>query len=243
MEALIDCFNLQGHQVVSLIGSGGKTSLMWYLANHYRKQNVLVSTTTKIGYPVNRPYDFFYSENFSKLGKDGKGITLAGNHTSGGYKLSALPATVFQESLHYFDKVFLEADGSKQLPLKGWETFEPVILAETTITIGLIPISVLGKCINQKTVHRLPLFLRATGAIQGAQIKEETLAEIIASPTGLWSKSQGQRILCINQVETEEQLIQAKKVLSLLPHMLLKRLSKVIACNIQSGEGSVLWEK
>lgn len=243
METLSDCFDFQGQQVISLIGSGGKTSLMWYLAEYYRDQTILVSTTTKIGYPVERSYDYFYSEDFSTLGKDGHGITLAGCLAADGHKLSALPHAVFQQSLQHFDKVFLEADGSKQLPLKGWETFEPVVVPETTVTIGLIPISAVGKAINDRTIHRLPLFLRATGATQGAKIHEETLAEIITSPTGLWEKSQGQRILCINQVETPTQLKQAKKVLSLLPQMLLKRLSKVIACNIQSKEGIVLWEK
>ncbi|EOH98831.1 hypothetical protein UAY_02100 [Enterococcus moraviensis ATCC BAA-383] len=243
MDSLIDCFDFQGKQVISLIGSGGKTSLMWYLADFYHDQNVLISTTTKIGYPIDRPYDFFYSNDFSTLGRDGQGITLAGCLAADGHKLSSLPLSVFEESLHYFDKAFIEADGSKQLPLKGWETFEPVILPETTATIGLIPISVIGKYIDQMTVHRLPLFIRATGAVQGEQIQEKTLAEIISSPTGLWSKSHGQRILCINQVQTTDQLRQAKKVLSLLPHMLLKRLSKVIACNIQTEEGIVLWEK
>ncbi|OJG28417.1 hypothetical protein RU98_GL000010 [Enterococcus caccae] len=216
---------------------------MWYLADCYRNQSVLVSTTTKIGCPVDRPHDYFYSSNFSNLGCDGQGITLAGRVCEGGYKLKSLPLPVFEELLPHFDKAFLEADGSKQLPLKGWETFEPVVLPKTTVTIGLIPISAVGKNIDQMTVHRLALFLRATGAIQGEKVKEETLAEIIASPTGLWKKSHGQRILCINQVQTIEQLKQAKKVLALLPQMLLKRLSKVIACNVQTKEGIVLWEK
>ncbi|ALS01113.1 hydroxylase [Enterococcus silesiacus] len=243
METLSNCFDLQGRQVISLIGSGGKTSLMWYLANCYRNKKVLVSTTTKIGRSNECLYDFFYSDYFSDLGKDGVGITLAGKVTAEGYKLSSLPLTDFQAACQRFDKVFLEADGSKQLPLKGWETFEPVIVPETTVTIGLVPISVLGRPIDRRTIHRLELFLRATGANEGELITEATLAEIIASPTGLWSKSHGQRVLCINQVETPDQLIQAKKILSLLPMMLLKRLSKVIACNIQSEEGIILWEK
>ncbi|MGX7263069.1 selenium cofactor biosynthesis protein YqeC [Enterococcus crotali] len=243
METLSHCFDLQGQQVISLIGSGGKTSVMWYLANCYRNEKILVSTTTKIGRANESLYDFFYGDQFSDLGKDGVGITLAGTVMANGYKLSSLPLTVFQTALQQFDKVFLEADGSKQLPLKGWETFEPVILPETTVTIGLVPISVLGRKIDRSTIHRLELFLRATGADEGALITEEILAEIIASPTGLWSKSHGQRILCINQVETPNQLIQAKKILSLLPTMLLKRLSKVIACNVQSKEGVILWEK
>lgn len=243
METLSSCFDLQGQQVISLIGSGGKTSLMWYLANCYRNKKVLVSTTTKIGRSNECLYDFFYSDHFSDLGKDGVGITLAGTVTANGYKLGSLPLTDVQAACQCFDKVFLEADGSKQLPLKGWETFEPVILPETTITIGLVPISVLGRTIDRNTIHRLELFLRATGAHEGGLITEEILAEIIASPTGLWSKSCGQRILCINQVETPDQLIQAKKILSLLPTMLLKRLNKIIACNVQTREGMILWEK
>ncbi|GGC78889.1 selenium cofactor biosynthesis protein YqeC [Enterococcus wangshanyuanii] len=242
MERLIDCFDFEGKQVVSLIGSGGKTSLMWYLAECYRQEKVLVSTTTKIGCPVHQPYDFFYSQDFSKVGTDGKGITLAGTRLSGGHKLSA-PPSMIQQSFPMFDKIFLEADGSKQLPLKGWETFEPVVIPETTATIGLIPISVLNEKIDLTTVHRLPLFLRATGTKTGDVICEETLAEVISSPKGLWAKSRGHRILCINQVESSEQLKQAEKVLSLLPCMLMKRLTKVIACNVQSGKGVVLWEK
>ncbi|MGG5341038.1 selenium cofactor biosynthesis protein YqeC [Enterococcus sp. AZ192] len=242
MERLNDCFAFQGKQVISLIGSGGKTSLMWYLADCYRHEKVLVSTTTKIGYPLHQLYDFFYCQDFSKVGTDGRGITLAGTHMLGAHKLSS-PPSIVQQSFPSFDKIFLEADGSKQLPLKGWETFEPVVIPETTVTIGLIPISVLNQKIDETTVHRLPLFLRATGTKTGEVICEETLAEVISSPKGLWAKSRGHRILCINQVETSEQLNQAKKVLSLLPCMLMKRLTKVIACNVQSGKGVVLWEK
>jgi probable selenium-dependent hydroxylase accessory protein YqeC len=242
MAALIDCLNIRGQQVISLIGSGGKTSLMWYLAKCHKQERVLVSTTTKIGCPITQPYDFFYSENFANLGSDGVGITLAGLFTEKKDKL-AMPPTSFRSTFKKFDKVFLEADGSKQLPLKGWETFEPVILPETSMTIGIVPITALRQPIDANAVHRLPLFLRATGATEGQLITEKIIAEIIASPTGLWSKCQGQRILCINQVESATQLRQAKKITSLLPKTLLTRLSKVVACNIQSQEGVVLWSK
>ncbi|MFD1899336.1 hypothetical protein GQR36_02895 [Enterococcus termitis] len=105
MEKLIDCFAFQGRQIVSLIGSGGKTSMMWYLADCYRQEKVLVSTTTKIGYPTHRLFDYFYSDDFSRLGKDDQGITLAGIITADGHKLSAPPASV-QQSFSRFDKIF-----------------------------------------------------------------------------------------------------------------------------------------
>ncbi|MGK0612223.1 selenium cofactor biosynthesis protein YqeC, partial [Enterococcus faecalis] len=158
---------------------------------------------------------------------------VAGRFTKEHTKLR-IPPAVFSSLFAKFDKVLLESEGSKQIPVKGWETIETVIIPETTITIGLMPIAGLGKTISSATVHRLPLFLRSTDTKAGQIILEETLANIIASPVGLWAKSRGQRILCLNQVETASQLLQARTVASLLPHSLLTRLSKVIACNIQT---------
>ena len=57
------CFDLQGKEIVSIVGSGGKTSLMWALAKTYRKEAVLVSTTTKIGFQ-RQLYDYFYTNHF-----------------------------------------------------------------------------------------------------------------------------------------------------------------------------------
>ena len=242
MGRLVNCFAFQNQSVISLIGSGGKTTLMWYLAHCFREESILVSTTTKIAYPKQSFYDYFYDKQFTEIGMAGRGITLAGVRIGNGKKLSAPPEAI-KQTFFRFDKVFLEADGSKQLPLKGWENFEPVVIPETTITIGVIPIAVLGKTINQELVHRLPLFLKATGTAQGERVQEKTLAAIISSPNGLWMKSYGQKILCINQVETTTQLIQAQKVVELLPVNIVNQLTKIIACSAQSGEGEILWEK
>ena len=67
MESLKKCFDLQGKEIVSIVGSGGKTSLMWALAKTYRKEAVLVSTTTKIGFPQRQLYDYFYTNHFEKI--------------------------------------------------------------------------------------------------------------------------------------------------------------------------------
>nr|WP_279381006.1 hypothetical protein [Enterococcus faecalis] len=63
---------------MSIVGSGGKTSLMWALAKTYRKEAVLVSTTTKIGFPQRQLYDYFYTNHFEKITPNICGITLAG---------------------------------------------------------------------------------------------------------------------------------------------------------------------
>ncbi|RBR85581.1 hypothetical protein EB55_01690 [Enterococcus faecalis] len=40
MESLKKCFDLQGKEIVSIVGSGGKTSLMWALAKTYRAESL-----------------------------------------------------------------------------------------------------------------------------------------------------------------------------------------------------------
>ena len=82
---------------------------------------------------------------------------------------------------------FLEADGSKQRPLKGWSSYEPVILKETTTTIGVLPISVIGQKIDETTIHRLPL-LELTDAQLQEPITETLLAQLIAHPKGLFKE-------------------------------------------------------
>ncbi|NRR74941.1 hypothetical protein HRD57_02125 [Tetragenococcus halophilus] len=57
-------------------------------------------------------------------------------------------------------RVFLEADGAKQRPLKAWADFEPVIVSETTTTIGIIPLCVLGQRTDETIIHRLPYYLK-----------------------------------------------------------------------------------
>lgn len=243
MHPLVECLNIQGHQIVSLLGSGGKTSLMWYLARYYHKEKILISTTTKIGYPAPETYDFFATDNFTSLKNAKSGITVAGALCHDGQKLMMPKDSSFRESFSYFDKVFLESDGSKQLPLKGWASFEPVILPETTVSIGLIPVSAVGKLVDEQTIHRLPLFLKCTNTKEGESISVQTIADVMTASNGLFAKTQGKSIVCLNQVDSEEKLSQARQITSLLPKIWLENnLTKVIACNVQSKEGIVLWE-
>ena len=243
MESLKKCFDLQGKEIVSIVGSGGKTSLMWALAKTYRKEAVLVSTTTKIGFPQRQLNDYFYTNHFEKITPNICGITLAGTAINNQTKLTMPAMTSFQTLFQHFTKVFLEADGSKQRPLKGWSSYEPVILKETTTTIGVLPISVIGQKIDVTTIHRLPLFLELTDAQLQEPITETLLAQLIAHPKGLFKESQGQRILCLNQTHTRREFVQAMNVCLQLPKSCFEKLDKIIACNMELEKGLILWEK
>lgn len=239
---LKECFNLSQHEVISLIGSGGKTSLMFALSQLFDNDKVLITTTTKIGFPTRDKFDHYISDEVP-FKEAARGITLLASNGKVGEKITDVSLEALKNLVPSFDKVLIEADGSKTLPLKGWKPFEPVIIEETTLTIGLIPISVLEEEISEEIIHRLPLFLNMIEKKKGDKIDAKTLAEVIAHPNGLFAKAKGKRQLVINQVETKEDLYQASLVILNLPKKFLETLDSAVAISVHRSEGFKLWQK
>lgn len=240
-KELSACFDLPEKAIVSIIGSGGKTTLLNYLAKKSAAEKVLVATTTKMKKPQKADYDQIYFSEFDQLGKE-IGISFAANLISEEEKVTFPADPTVRQSFEKFDQVFLEADGSKQLPLKAWADFEPVIFPETTVTIGVIPIKILHKKISAATIHRLPLFLEWLSVSADEKVTLRLLAEIVTKERGLFYLAQGSEILFINQVETEDDLKNAQKLtaeINQFPH----QITKIIAGSGQKKEGIILWEK
>ena len=63
-----DALGLLPGDVVSIVGSGGKTSLLWHLAEENRGRRVLVSTTTKMWVPPVDAFDWDISAGRDALG-------------------------------------------------------------------------------------------------------------------------------------------------------------------------------
>ena len=224
------CFNLLGHQIISVIGSGGKTSLIKYLSKSYPHETILISTTTKILMP--------------REGEYGTAVVAGDKVTTDSVEKLQMPKNPnFLKSFGNFDKVFLEADGSKGLPLKAWTDNEPVVLPETTITIAVIPITALGKAADETNIQRLPLWLNLCDSKKGTLISEEILVKMITKENGLLQKAKGKTILFFNQVENKEQLESTKKILELLPENNKKKISKIIAGSVAKGKGQIVFQQ
>ena len=134
--------------VVSFIGSGGKTTSMIATANELAAVGlrVAVTTTTKMGVHEKERL----SSSVSFFG------TIIGE------KLSAPSLEIIDCLCNTFDVVLIEADGSKRRAVKGWNDTEPVIHFRTTKTVGLISTRTLGKPVNETWVHRPERFLNIT---------------------------------------------------------------------------------
>jgi probable selenium-dependent hydroxylase accessory protein YqeC len=221
MASLSACLEAPHRRVITLIGSGGKTSLMWLLAGKHGSAKVLVTTTTKMLFegPEKRPYDYFFSGG--DFNPPPSGITLAGMPDTAAGKITPLGPELLEAIIPHYDHVFIEGDGSRGLPLKAWADHEPMVPPYTDATLGVLSLRPLGQPISAEIIHRLPLFLLLTGAREGEILSLGHLVPLITGQAagqiagktekpapgkscggkGLFSAARGDRILFINQVD------------------------------------------
>lgn len=140
--------------IISVVGSGGKTTLIKNLAARYRSEGktVLITTTTHM----------FIEED--TLLTDDAGTIIhalkeAGYAMAGipeGEKIKPLSKETFDTVCACADVVLVEADGSKRLPLKYPNATEPVIPENTDEIIVVCGLNAIGQ--KAKDVcHRLEL--------------------------------------------------------------------------------------
>ncbi|MGL5822362.1 MAG: selenium cofactor biosynthesis protein YqeC [Sarcina sp.] len=231
-----DLINIKNKDVISIVGSGGKTSLLYNIAKSTSNNKVLVSTTTKIRIPDNCFYDYiaFNEQDSITMSKSkNKGIYILANKLND-EKLESIEIDILEKIVDEFDLTILEADGSKEKLIKGWNDTEPVILEKTTKTIGIVNLDVVGKIINDENIHRIDKFLDITCTKINDLIDKECLIKLIMNKNGLFKNSKGQKILFINAVETKEKMILAQEISKKLRHQGFE-LDYIIAGSIVEG--------
>lgn len=222
---LKDIFNIKKGSIVSIVGSGGKTSLLFFLAAELKQNySVLVTTSTKILKPSVGKYDYLYTniDSFinSKLTKENNVTVISKSINEENNKLVGIDDGDLEKLLNNFDVILIEADGSRNLPLKGWKDHEPPVLIQTNKTIGVIPIGVLGREIDESFIYGYEEFKKFIG--DSKYIKEEIIKNICISKEGLFKNSTKERCLFINQADEEHHMEKAIK------------LAKYLRSNIES---------
>lgn len=159
--------------VTAVIGSGGKTSLLYRLAEELRTcGTVLLATTTHIIRPPQYPFAETATQLRAALAAEG--AACAGSYTPEG----KLTAPAFDGWEQAADFVLVEADGSKRLPAKAHEAWEPVLPPQRRRTICVLGASAFGQPIRQ-AAHRPALFAQLAGVPWSAAITPEIAARVI----------------------------------------------------------------
>lgn len=204
----------KGH-VISIVGAGGKTTLLYALAKRFKENGArtIVTTTTHIF----RPDGDLWARNANEV----KCLWNRGSYAVVGQlaengKLRSLSKQELNAYVEMADVVLIEADGAKQLPCKVPAAHEPVLLEASDIVIGVMGMDAYGRSIKE-VCFRKEETARLLHADEMDLLTAERMAAILASEKGT-RKNVGNReyYVVLNKCESEERIQAAEKIRELL---------------------------
>lgn len=235
MNNLSSIFDIKKGDVVSIVGSGGKTTLMFKLADELKDTyKVLVTTSTKIYMPDKKYKIYTTLENFINNHDEIENgiIVVAGGYNAESNKLIGINDDDSDILMKHFDIILIEADGSRGLPLKGWKEHEPVILKASDKTIGIITANTINKRIDSDFVYNYDEFNILTD--YSDRLDFEAVQKICTRKNGLFKNSDGYVYLFLNQADTEEDVKNSRELSTYL---------KQYDCNFKICVGSLKKEE
>lgn len=182
-------------EVVSLVGGGGKTTLMFALAREFTAsgEKVVTTTTTRIFEPSPQETYLIVEADEKELVNLLPGaldyhshVTLASFRLPGGKLKGISPGTVDRlAALQLAACIINEADGSARKPLKAPNAGEPVIPQSTSLVVPVVGADILGVALTEETVFRPEIVSRLTGLVAGGVLSEDTLAILLTHTEGI----------------------------------------------------------
>jgi len=245
-----EALNLKERAFISLVGAGGKSTLLKRLAEEMALKNkrVILTTTTKMFSWQLAPFIkkgklveghdeeairefikkyFFVESKTGRLAVIGERIEDNGEEKVSGPPPEWLDKWWEEKIADYF---LIEADGASGRPLKAPAPHEPVIPSSTTDLIGVIGIDVLGLPLQEENVFRSEIFSRQTGVKLGEKIGIEALAFLICHSEGLFKEvpSGCRRHLFINKVEDSRSIEMAEELAFEVLKVCHRKISDII---------------
>lgn len=164
--------------ITCVIGSGGKTTLIHQLADSYRAEGkrVLITTTTHMYKEDNTLVTDNPEEIIHCLTQNS--YAFVGNLCEEPKKIGALSADTLQKVLPYADEILIEADGSRQLPLKMPNESEPVLVPGCDRILVVSSLLALGKPAKD-VIHRLQAALSLLGITEDTPITAEHIQMLL----------------------------------------------------------------
>lgn len=192
-------------ELISIVGGGGKSALLFALGRALPGRTVLTTTTRIFAAQTARAATtccFGTPEFEAAITSRNDGLLVIGEIE--GDKAKGVEAGVPGKLLRSpgVDFVVVEADGSRMLPAKAPAAHEPVVPEETTLLVVVAGVDALAGPIA-KTCHRPERVAALLGLSQDDRLDPESLAELLChEEAGLKGAPPGARIaLLINKIE------------------------------------------
>ncbi|MGI8551486.1 MAG: selenium cofactor biosynthesis protein YqeC [Dehalococcoidia bacterium] len=218
-------FDMGDREVVSIVGGGGKTTILYRLAAETVAAGgkAIVTGTTRFTPPEGMPlphavFATSQAELLAGLRSALEQFSLVVVGTGWGNKGRILPVESAWlpeiAALPGVRAVIAEADGSKGRPFKAPAAHEPVVAVATTLLVSVVGIDVLGKPLLPEFVHRAEIAAALTGRTVGSAVDAEVIARLLLDarggrkglpPAARW-------LPVINKVEIPQQLAKARQI-------------------------------
>ena len=209
--------SLPEHAVISVVGAGGKTSLIFSWARELAAsgKSVVITTTTHMYRPERM--------------EEGNIRIVVSDDPYRPDKVTAPPSEVLDSLRDTADVVLIEADGSRRMPLKWPADREPVIPDYTDFTVCVAGLSALGKN-TADVVYRAD---ELPDVLKRETVDMNLIHAIISSRDGGQKGVRGDFRVFMNQVDDDIDRLAAAY-----------RLQQIFAVmGIQSAWGSLLSEE
>lgn len=194
LEALIAGPDGAFPRMTALVGAGGKTTLMYALAERMAAAGrcVVCTTTTKI-FPPEKGLPVILTD-----GRDGDAlgealervaiVVAARRFLRDVGKLEGIAPeglAALADSLPHAHWI-VEADGAARKPLKVPAPHEPVLPVRLDCCVAVLGLDAVGRPLDEAHVHRAGLACALAGQKPGSAITPETLARLVRHPEGLF---------------------------------------------------------
>jgi len=209
-------------ECIAFSGSGGKTTAIFTLARQLNVP-VLVTATTHLSLGqlplANRIITIDDLPNIELIFADlqNEVVLLIGEQNEPG-RVSGIPEKLLEEIFQFTKprgiNLLIEADGSRQLPLKAPAQHEPAIPSVVDSVVVVAGLTALGNPLTDEWVHRVDIFAELADMNEGEEITTESIVQVLIDPLGgLKGIPEGARRVCLlNQADDMQLQAQGKRI-------------------------------
>lgn len=203
----------EGRGVTAIVGGGWKTSLMFSLAVELaEKGKIAVATTTTKIFPPERNDIIILREkdDFESAVEPGKVYCLGEMCTDG--KLHFPGTRAFETACRCADRVFVEADGAKHMPVKAPNEHEPVIPKCADSVVAVAGLDAIGGRIRD-VCFRIEKVCAVLNSCPDSILTPEMLARLLVSTRGQRKAVPSHAVFSVvlNKADNEERMEKARQ--------------------------------
>jgi molybdenum cofactor cytidylyltransferase len=235
--SLANALRVKSTPCVAFTGAGGKTTAIFQLARELPSP-VIVTATTHLGtWQIGLADQHIITETpapLEELAHGLKGEILVTGEIDGERTKpinEGLLNWLHQFCGYHSIPLLIEADGSRQKPLKAWAEHEPRIPSFVEQVVQVVGLSGIGKAINEENVHRSEIFSRLSGSKMGDVVSSKVLIRVLSHEDGGQKNipANARKGLLLNQADTPELQSMAHGI----SHPLLTSFNSVVVSSLK----------